>query len=187
MLILLIALGAGVMVYLVLSAPAPTSPAVATPVPASKEAATSFDRKVDTFQKTATAGGKQRVELTLTQQEVSSRIQQALTSREGSEIKDVAVRLKNGGVTLTGVTSLAGMEVPVQADAELLASGGMLGVNITSIKAGGMDLPQPVRDQLTQKAQQAVGLKDLQKIDVGIDVETVQATPDQVRLTGQTR
>ncbi|HEX9016573.1 MAG TPA: LmeA family phospholipid-binding protein, partial [Chloroflexota bacterium] len=127
------------------------------------------------------------IELVLTQQEIASKIQQALQSRGGGEISGVGVQLQEGGALITGSTSLGGATVPIQASAQLSAASGMLGVNVTSVKTASVELPQPIRDQLLQRVQQAVGLNDLQRIDVGINVQSVQVTPTQVRISGLTK
>ena len=198
--ILAILVGAGVLAYQVLgtsSTPTPTGvkavpPTAPTVAPAAtavnpQQAASSFDQKVGAFEKTASGGGKKPVELLLTQQEITSKMQQLLAARGGGDFKDVAVQLQDGGMLITGNASVAGMNIPVQAGAQLTASGGMLGVNVTSVKTGNLEVPQAVRDQLMQAIQRAVGLNDIQKIDVGIDVQSVQVTTGQVRIAGTTR
>lgn len=194
MVILLIFLGGGVLAYRVLSAPPSPSPALkaaATAGPsatsAPQQGASSFDQKVGAFEKAAASGGKKPVELVLTEQEIASKVQQMLASRGSGELQSVAVQLQEGGALISGNASLGGMTIPVQAGAQLSASGGMLGVNVTSVKTGNLDLPQALRDQLIQGIQRAVGLNDIQKIDVGIDVQSVQVTPSQVRIAGMTR
>ncbi len=192
-LILVVAIGAGALAYAVLTSPPEGAPgvAVATPtaVPAAvaRQAASSFDQKIVAFEKSALAGGRRPIELVLTQVEVASKIQQMLAERDATDFQNVAVQLKGGGAVISGVAAVGGMSVPVQADTELSAADGMLGVSITSIRTAGVDLPRAVQDQLLRGIRQATGLGDLQKIDVGIEVQTVEVTADRLRITGQTR
>ena len=200
-LILLMFVVVGGLAYLILngpSTPVPTPTAVAvapsgaTAVPVAtsvspQQAAGSFDQKVSAFEKTASSGSKKSVELVLTQQEIGAKITQMLAAKGNGEFQNVAVQLQDGGAVISGNADVAGMSVPVQAGAQLSASGGMLGANVTSIKTGGLDLPPAVRDQLLQRVQHAAGLNDVQKIDVGIDVQSVQVTPTEVRIAGLTK
>ncbi len=127
------------------------------------------------------------VHMVLTESQITSKVQQMVGSGQAGNLQNVQVKLGDGVATIDGTTSVAGMSVPVEATAKLGASDGLLNVDVMSIKAGNVDLPAPVQDQLIQQVKQSTGLKDLQKIDVGMYVTSVQVQPGQVVLDGHTK
>lgn len=135
----------------------------------------------------SSTGAGKPVHMVLTESQITSKIQQMAGSGQAGSLQNVQVKLGDGLATIDGTTSVAGMSVPVEATAQLGASNGLLSVNVTSIKAGSVDLPAPIQDQLLQQAKQSTGLKNLQKIDVGMYVTSVQVQPGQVVIDGQTR
>ena len=135
----------------------------------------------------STSGAGKPVHMVLTESQITSKIEQEAGSGQAGGLQSVQVKLGNGLATIDGTTTVAGITVPIEATAQLGASDGLLSVNVTSIKAGNVDLPAPVEDQLLQQVKQTTGLKDLQKIDVGMYVTSVQVQPGQVVIDGQTR
>ena len=124
----------------------------------------------------------------LTQDEVNAKVAQELSSASGNlPVKDVTVKLQQGSAVVTGVASLGGQEVPVEAQVKVGTNGGLLDVNVTSLKAAGVPVPDPVKEQLVQQAEAAMGGKDLSALDVGIDLKSVQLSDGKVVVNGQAR
>ena len=172
---------------------APANSAVVGTPPASPGAGTAAQATATPYQKlAATVGasstsGRKPVHMVLTESEITAKVQEMVSSGKAGNLQNVQVKLGSGVATITGTTSFGGMSVPVEATAQLGASHGLLSVDVTSIKAENVSLPAPVRDELIQQVKQATGLSDLQNIDVGIDVTSVQVQPGQVVIDGQTR
>ena len=172
------------------ASPVAVSAPVATSVPA-PTAAAQFDAKVATAASQAkTAGSKQSVRLVLTEAELTAKAAEAAGSVPGGDaVQGVAVKIRDGSMVLTGSTSLAGREVPVEAEVKLSAVDGKLAVDVTSIKAGNLPIPLsgPLRDTLVEQIRRAIGGDDSQGIDLGIDVKSVRLADGQLVIEGQTR
>ncbi len=191
-LVLLALLAAGgFFAYQTILAPRPaaqSATATQTPAQAAKNAA-SFDQKVGSFQAQVRSGSKQEVTMELTQDEVNAKVAQALSTASGGDmpVKEVAVKVEQDAAVVTGVASLGGQEVPIEAQVKVGANGGLLDVNVTSLKAAGLPVPDPVKDQLIQRAEAAMGGKDLNGLDVGIDLKSVKLSDGKIVVDGQTR
>ncbi len=166
---------------------APGRTVAPTSAPLTREAAQSFDQKVGAVATASAQGSKQPVHLMLSEQEVASKIQQSLASREVDDLQDVSVRLADGQATLSGTANLHGISAPVEAGIRLGASRGLLTVEIVSLKAAGIGLPDALQRQLTDQVREATGLNDLQNIDLGIDVQRVQVANGRLLIDGQTQ
>ncbi len=172
------------------SAPAASAPPAALPTPTLQtptQSTPSVGQKPSPTAVPSSVAGTKPVHMVLTESEITSKVQQMVGSGKAGDLQNVRVKLGDGLATIDGTTSIAGMSVPVEATAELGASDGLLSVDVTSIKAGNVDLPAPVRDQLIQQVKQSAGLSNLQKIDVGMYVTSVQVQPGQVVIDGMTR
>ncbi len=185
--------GAAYLGYQNLYAPKPaarpaTATATQTPTQTAKNAA-SFDQKVADLQSQLKSGSKQPVSLELTQDEVTAKVAQELSSGPGGAqpVKNVAVKIEQGDAVVTGVASLGGQEVPIEAQVKVGADGGLLDVDVTSLKAAGMPVPDPVKQQILEQAQAAMGGKELSRLDVGIDLQQVSLSDGKVVVNGQTR
>lgn len=181
----------GFFAYQTILAPRPaaqSATATQTPAQTAKNAA-SFDQKVGSFQAQVESGSKRDVTMELTQDEVNAKVAQALSTASGGDVpvKDVAVKVGQDVAVVTGVASLGGQEVPVEAQVKVAADGELLDVNVTSLKAAGIPVPDPVKEQLIQQAELAMGGKDLSKLDVGIDLKSIKLSDGKVTIDGQTR
>jgi len=163
-----------------------TSPAGRPTMAASRDAAQSFDQKIAAVS-SAAAIGRKSVHLVLTEQEVTSKIQDSMASAGITTLRNVVVKLGAGTATISATASLNGIDVPLDGDLRLTADSGLLSVDVTSLKAGGVNLPSALQRQVVEQAKQAAGLNDLHSIDVGIDVQKVQVTPGQLQIDGETR
>ena len=190
-LVLLILLGgAAFFGYQKINAPnAAKASGVATQTPAQMaENAASFDKKVATLQ--PGTGSKQDVSVVLTQDEVNAKVAEALSTANASgemPVKSVTVKLGQDAAVVTGVANLGGQELPVEAQVKVGANGGLLDLNVTSLKAAGVPVPDAVKDQLIQQAETAMGGKDLSKLNVGIDLKSINLADGKVTIDGQTR
>ncbi len=191
LILLALLVGGAFLGYQTLSAPKPTvqpTTVTQTPTQTAKNAA-SFDQKVGSLETQVKSGSKQPVSLELTQEEVNAKVAQELSSIPGDDkpIKNVDVKLQQDSAVVTGVASLGGQEVPIEAQVKVGTSGGLLNVDVTSLKAAGLPVPDPVKEQLVQQAETAMGGKDLNALDVGIDLNSVKLSDGKVLIDGQTR
>ncbi len=185
-LILLAILAGGILFgYKTLFDPKP----VAQPMTASQteKNAASFDQKVDSLR--PKNGSKQPISVELTQEEVTAKVTQALSAAPGGEkpIKNVAVTVQQDTAVVSGTASLGGQEIPVEAQVKVGADGGLLDVDVTSLKAAGLPVPEPMKEQIMEKAKAAMGGKDLNGLDVGIDLKRVKLVDGKILIDGQTR
>lgn len=162
--------------------------ATQTPTQTAKNAA-SFDQKVASLITQAKSGSNQPITMELTQDEVTAKVAEVLSagSVAGQPVKDVAVRMEQGNAVVTGVTSLGGRDVPIEAEVKMGVNGGLLEVDVTSIKAAGLPVPDPVRQQILQMAESAMGGRDSSRLDVGIDLKQVRLVDGKIIVEGQTR
>ncbi|MGE5618466.1 MAG: hypothetical protein ACM3US_04325 [Sphingomonadaceae bacterium] len=162
--------------------------ATQTPTQTAKNAA-SFDQKVASLITQAKSGSNQPITIELTQDEVTAKVAEVLSagSVAGQPVKDVAVRMEQGNAVVTGVTSLGGRDVPIEAEVKMGVNGGLLEVDVTSIKAAGLPVPDPVRQQILQMAESAMGGRDSSRLDVGIDLKQVRLVDGKIIVEGQTR
>ena len=180
---------AGVVVYQMMQAPVKVLPSgQASPTAAaSPQDAASFDRKVEAVRTQVAAGGAQPVHLALSEQELTAKVQASLGNSGSQALRDVSVSLGDGVVTLHGTASFNGMAVPIEATASVAANNGYLAIDLTSVSAAGFGVPSGLERQLTDQISQGSGLSDLQKIDLGIDVQQVQISGGQLVIDGRTR
>ena len=195
-LLVILAVAAGVLLYRTVMPATSRQTAAPSPVPAatsptaaaeSRDAVRSFDQKIDSVSEAISGGGKKKVSLTLTEQEVTAKIRESLAPAGSGALRDVAVRLGDGKATVYATASLNGMDLPLEGDLRLTANGGRLNVEVTSLKAGSMGLPESLQTQILEQVKRSAGLTDLGSIDVGFDVQKVLIVPGQIQLEGETR
>jgi hypothetical protein len=166
---------------------APTATATRAPTVDARGSA-AFDRKVGDFRSQLARPSGQTVQLELTQDEVNAKLSDLLSSPSGgAPVRNLSVKLEEGQAVVTGTASIAGQEVPVEARLKAGASGGLLDLEVISVKAAGIPVPDGVRDQLVQQAETAIGGKDLNGLDVGFYLKSVRLTDEKVTIEGQTR
>ena len=189
LLLLALLVGGGFLATRSLPTPDAAQPAMATRAPTvGARSSTDFDRKVGDFQAQLAGPSGQPVTLELTQDEVNAKLSELLSSSSGkSPVRNVAVKLEQGEAVVTGTASIAGQEIPVEARLKAGASGGLLDLEVISVKAAGIPVPDGVRDQLVQQAESAIGEKDLSGLDVGFYLDSIQLADGKVTIEGETR
>lgn len=96
-------------------------------------------------------------------------------------------RSEQSNAVLTGVASLSRQAVPIEAQVKVGVDGELLDVDATTLKADGLPVPDPVKQQMLQQAQSAIGGRGLNRLDVGIDLKQVRLVDGKVVVDGQTR
>lgn len=126
--------------------------------------------------------------LVFTQEEVNSQVTRTLREVNSPvPVRDVQVTLLGDNrVEATGRASMPFQgEVPVTVAMSVSGSGGKMKVDVESVKAAGMPLPQPVVQQLLGQLMNAAGIKDLSNITLPQGYESV--TVEQGRLVVRKR
>ncbi len=111
----------------------------------------------------------------ITEEQLNQQMSQALLQRTGGvPFRDMHVALLGDGkVALSGVTALAGNDVPVQVSLAVELSRGLLNIDIVGAQAGGLPLPAGLADALATQAAQAAGLPGLKGITLPPEVQSV--------------
>lgn len=135
----------------------------------------------------AATSTRRAIKVTLTEDELSTLLRDAMVARGATELRELKVKLLDGATTISGIAPVGGFALPVEADALLKADRGMLAVEVSAIRAAGMDLPEPLRVGLIDQLKRTAGIKDLGRIDLGIDVTSVQVTPGKLLVEGTSR
>ena len=201
--------GAGFVAYQVLRPHAP----VAKPLPPADaaRAAGSFDQKWDALHSKAPDSKDVTVELSqdevtakvdqmigggdkpvkdvaveLSQDEVTAKVNQMIGGGD-KPVKDVAVKVAQDAAVVSAVVQVGGQEIPVEATVKAAADGGLLSLDVTSLKTGNLPLPDAVKDQILRQAKQAIGNGGLNGIDLGVDLKNVKLVNGKVVIDGQAR
>jgi len=176
-----------VAVYVLLRIP-PKTAAQVTPVATSSQAAQQFDTKVNSFETSVkqSAPGTS-VTLTLTQEEINSKIATELSTADmpdNVKVNSVSVNLENGQILASAKVNYSGIEVNVGATAKIEVSNGQAYVVVQDLDMGKVPLPQSVKDQLTGM------IPDDGKIslsDVPLDIQGITVQDGQVVVQGVTK
>ncbi|MCL4369621.1 MAG: hypothetical protein M1380_01755 [Chloroflexi bacterium] len=173
---------AGFVAYQVLS----PQPPVAKPMPpadAAREAA-SFDQKWDALH--SKAPDSKGVTVQVSQDEVTAKVNQMIGGGD-KPVKNVAVKVEQDAAVVSAVVQVGGQEIPIEATVKAAADGGLLNLDVTSLKTGNLPLPDAVKDQILQQAKQAIGKGGLNGIDLGVDLKNVKLVNGKVVIDGQAR
>ena len=174
--------GAGFVAYQVLRPHAP----VAKPLPPADaaRAAGSFDQKWDALH--SKAPDSKDVTVELSQDEVTAKVNQMIGGGD-KPVKDVAVKVAQDAAVVSAVVQVGEQEIPVEATVKAAADGGLLSLDVTSLKTGNLPLPDAVKDQILRQAKQAIGNGGLNGIDLGVDLKNVKLVNGKVVIDGQAR
>lgn len=159
-----------------------------TPVPTSSQAAQQFDSKVDTFESTAKkAAPGTPVSLTLTQEEINSKIAAGLSTADmpdNVKVEGVNVNLQDGQILASARINYSGIEVNVGATASIEVSNGQAYVVLEDLDMGKMPLPQGVKDQLAGMIPNG---GKISLSDVPLNIQGITVQDGQMVVLGVTK
>lgn len=149
-------------------------------------AAASFDSKVESLEAalmSAEVGGV--VTLTLTEQEVTSKIDQAIREADiPVEVGDVWVNFTDGTVQILGKVNV-GLELSAGLELELVIDeNGEPKVTVGELSIGkGFGIPQQAKEQIANAIPSSEALTDMLK-DLPIDITDIQIQEGVLTFTG---
>ena len=173
--------------WILLSRPSKIAAGV-TSVPSNAQAAQSLDTKWNNFDSTiAQSSAGTPVTVTLTQEEVNSKVNAELTTvalPDGLTVSNVNVNLKDSQILLSAdlkysvFSGRAGMTATVQI------VDGQPTVVVTAVDMGSLPIPQSVKDQLTGLIS---GASLFQESTAAFVTQSVQITDGEIIISGITK
>ena len=186
--VLLLILGGGGM--FVLAKQAPSVANGLKPVTASTEAAKSFDTKVDALNAAAAeakkTGKAQSVEVTFTQEELTSKANGAgsTLTDSGLAIADTQVHLAGGNIVATSSVTFQGFSLNVGVVATPIVVNGQTQIVIKEIQTGALPIPDAIKQQLNAQLGQVI---DPKKLGLPIDVSNLTVVDGKLVVKGQAK
>jgi uncharacterized protein YpmS len=126
-----------------------------TPIPVSTESVQELEDEIQSAIATARSGGP--IELTFTEQQLTSLAATELQSQQDLGIQDIQIHLRNGQIQLTGTVEQNGFNLPfhvaltISVDAQ-----GVPHSSIVDASVGPLPLPHSMQDQLTAQLDQVI-------------------------------
>lgn len=158
-------------------------PAEDTPIPVSSAAVEDLEEEVKDAAATAASGGP--VEMTFTEEQLTSLAAQRLQSYEGQSIKDIQIRLRDGHVEVLGTIESSGFDLPLSIVVEItVGASNQLQAKAVSGSAGPFDLPASLLEQLNEQISQL--LAD-QYNPSDLIVESITIGDGKMTIIGRTR
>lgn len=185
---LLLGLGyGGVQVMSQLQRP-PQLAAGLAPVPVSSDAARSFDDKVKKLEAAASdamrTGKSTPVEVTFTEQELTSKLAATNVSFGGIATTNTQVHFSGGNVIATSTVKLQGFDMSLGVVATPVVEAGQARLVVQDIQTGGIPLPDALKQQLSAQLGQAI---DPRALGVPFDVTAVRIVDGRVVISGTAR
>jgi len=187
LLLLVVLAGGGVFVL------AKQQPSVASglkPIVASAQSTQSFDAKVDTMkaaQAEATKTGKaQPVEVTFTEEELTSKASQATgpIGDTGIAAADTQVHLSGGNVIATTTVIVQGIAVNVGVVATPIVVDGKTQIVVKDVQTGALPLPDAIKQQINAAIGQAI---DPSKLGLPIDISNLTIVDGKLVVKGNAK
>jgi hypothetical protein len=185
--VLVLVLIVGAIAWILLSRPSKIAACV-TSVPSNAQAAQSLDTKWNNFDSTiAQSSAGTPVTVTLTQEEVNSKVNAELTTvdlPDGLTVNNLNVNLKDGEILLSAdlkyqiFSGRAGMTATVQI------VDGQPTVVVTAVDMGSLPIPQSMKDQLTGLIS---GASLFQESTTAFVTQNVQITDGEIIISGVTK
>ena len=187
LLLLVVLAGGGVFV---LAKQQPSIAAGLKPVVASAQASQSFDAKVDTLkaaQAEAKKTGKaQAVEVTFTEEELTSKAAQATgpIGDTGIAAADTQVHLSGGNIIATTSLTVQGISVNVGIVATPVVVNGQTQIVVKDVQTGALPLPDAVKQQINAAIGQAI---DPAKLGLPIDISNMTIVDGKLVVKGSAK
>jgi uncharacterized protein YpmS len=126
-----------------------------TQIPVSTQSVQELEDEIESAIATAQGGGP--IELTFTEQQLTSLAATELQSQQDLGVRDVQVLLRNGQIQITGTVERSGINLPFNVS--LTVSVDAQGIPHTSIvdaSVGPLPVPQSMQDQITSQLDQVI-------------------------------
>jgi hypothetical protein len=145
----------------------------------------SFDDKLKSVQTAADeakrTGKAAPVEVTFTEQELTSKLAEASGALGGIATTDTQIHLSGGNVVATSKVSVQGIDVSVGIVATPVVEAGQAKLVVKEVQTGGVPLP----DALKQQIQSQIGkVIDPNALGLPFDIAKVQIVDGKVVITG---
>jgi hypothetical protein len=156
-------------------------------VPASAAAAKSFDQKIDTMNKAVAdarkTGKAQPVEVTFTEEELTSKASQAVASGASGGIaaQNTEIHLQGGNIIATSTIQVSGVSLNVGVVATPTVVNGQTRIVVKEIQTGALPLPDAVKEQINAQIGTAV---DPAKLGLPFDVSQLQVVDGKLVIKG---
>lgn len=155
-------------------------------VTASAEAARSFDDKVKAIQATVDeairTGKATPVEVTFSEEELTSKIAEATTTVTGGLVTSgTQVNLQGGNIIATSSVSLQGLSVNVGIVATPVVEGGQTKIVVKEIQTGAIPLPDAVKKQIEGQISAAL---DPKALGLPFDISKLQIVDGKIVISG---
>lgn len=184
--ILLVVIVVGVF-WILMSRPSKIAKSV-TPVVSSSEAAQSLDTKWNDFNtQVAAAPADTAITVTLTQEEVDSKVNEALkttTLPAGLTVNNLNVNLQDGKILLSADVNYSVFSGNAGLEATVQIVDGQPTIDVSSVDMGALPIPQSLKDQLKDLIP-SNGLINISSL--GFDTQNIQIVDGQMVITGVTK
>jgi uncharacterized protein YpmS len=126
-----------------------------TPIPVSTESVQQLEEEILSAAATAQSGGS--VELTFTEQQLTSLAATQLESQPDVPVKDIQVHLRNGQVEITGSAERSGLDLPFSVTLTISVDAqGVPRSSIIDASVGPLPVPQSILDQITARLDEII-------------------------------
>ena len=185
--ILVLVLIAVAIVWILLSRPSKIAAGV-TSVPSNAQAAQSLDTKWNNFDSTiAQSSSGTPVTVTLTQEEVNSKVNAELTTVElpdGLTVSNLNVNLRDSQILLSADLKYSVFSGRAGMTAAIQIINGQPTVVVTDVDMGSLPIPQSMQDQLTGLIS---GASLFQESTAAFIMQNVQITGGEIIISGITK
>jgi len=159
------------------------------PVPVSAEALSSFDQKIDTFMKqaetAAEAKEKQQLTLTVTDEEINSKIVELLAKGE-LPVKQLMINFNEDICKAYTVLNNPGINAKVGLTTQLTVQNKDIKLVVTDLQLGRLPLTKPMVQQLGNIADLLFKMEGF-TADLPVDITSVSVEDELLVLKGVTR
>ena len=159
-------------------------------VPVTPAAAKSFDDKISIVVKAADeakrTGKVVPVEITLTEEEFTSKISSVVTQPNdaGLATKNTQVHLQNGNVVATSDITIQGLQLSIGVVAQPVVVNGVTQIVVKEIQTGALPLPDAIKQQLNAQIGQAM---DPKRLGLPMDVSKIQVVDGKIIIGGSAK
>ena len=157
------------------------------PVIVSAAATKSFDQKIDTLNAAIAdakkSGKAQPIEVTFTEEELTSKVNQATAQGAGGGIaaQNTEIHLQNGNIVATSTVNVSGVSLNVGVVATPTVVNGQTQLVVKEIQTGGLPLPDALKQQLNAQIGNAI---DPAKLGLPFDVSQLQVVDGKLVVKG---
>jgi uncharacterized protein YpmS len=182
---ILIALTVLVLASLSCNLPGKSKAPEPTPIPVSTESIEELEQEIEDAVATAQSGGP--VELTFTEQQLTSLAAAQLESQPDTPVKDIQVSLRNGQVEITGTAERSGLDLPFSVTLTISVDAqGTPRSSIVDASVGPLPVPQSILDQVTAQLDQVIASQYASNTH-NMVVESITIYDGYMTIKGHTR